>query len=239
MRFIDTSAIAVEKLKQAAKKLKQKAKITHAEALDRVARGAGYHHWGHVTQCAKESARRSGERSLVTDCSYIVELAKKRDPRIVLRRTQDYAPFALFSSEDGDAWLVSPSEELALCLCWRGESQEYEVREDNTEVMIGWDAFYAIKGAAFHVESRNETIGTRTILGYQAEELEAAFKDLIVPDANIRQIFMGEGTEELNDELINKLVSDGWSRENLEKAKSEGMLYSHARKSLIGQPIFG
>ncbi|MFC0128258.1 hypothetical protein ACFFKD_10630 [Ralstonia solanacearum] len=42
MRYIPTSAVVVEKLKQAAKQAKRKYKIPHSEALNRVARGEGY-----------------------------------------------------------------------------------------------------------------------------------------------------------------------------------------------------
>lgn len=53
MRHIATPAIAVEKLKQAAKKAKRKYKISHSDALDRVARGEGYAHWHHVILSAR------------------------------------------------------------------------------------------------------------------------------------------------------------------------------------------
>ena len=55
MRYIPTSAVVVEKLKQAAKQAKRKYKIPHSEALNRVARGEGYDHWHHVTLCAREN----------------------------------------------------------------------------------------------------------------------------------------------------------------------------------------
>ena len=62
---IITPSKSVELLKQQAKRLKAGAGVTHTEALERVAREAGYLHWKHVTLCAAvtsftEDAYRSG-----------------------------------------------------------------------------------------------------------------------------------------------------------------------------------
>lgn len=52
-------------------------------------------------------------------------------------------------------------------------------------------------------------------------------------DADIRQIFLGEGSEPLTDELIDELVSGGWEREGIEYARDNGGAYSRPRHSLI------
>ena len=49
---IITPSKTVEQLKQQARRLKASAALTHTEALERVARDAGYLHWKHVTLCA-------------------------------------------------------------------------------------------------------------------------------------------------------------------------------------------
>jgi hypothetical protein len=33
-------------------------------------------------------------------------------------------PFVLFSTRLGDAWLLNPYEQFAMCLVWRGEREE-------------------------------------------------------------------------------------------------------------------
>ena len=50
------SSADVEKLKQRARTLKKSESISHAEALDRIAKSAGFHHWHHVTEAAKAFA---------------------------------------------------------------------------------------------------------------------------------------------------------------------------------------
>jgi hypothetical protein len=97
MRLIPTTATAVEKLKQLAKKTKSKLRITHAEALDRVARGAGYNHWGHVTWCAAETQRHSDG---------------------VLRRTKELVASYLNAARWGYRELVSRFERLGNA--WNG-----------------------------------------------------------------------------------------------------------------------
>lgn len=47
------TAATVEKLKQKARKIKREAGIKHNEALDQVARQAGFNHWHHVSESAK------------------------------------------------------------------------------------------------------------------------------------------------------------------------------------------
>lgn len=56
MRFIITPAATVSKLKKAAKLASRNTGVVHAEALDMVARQAGYNHWKHVTECAEHTA---------------------------------------------------------------------------------------------------------------------------------------------------------------------------------------
>ena len=53
---IITPARAVEMLKQKARKLKKDSGLSHHDALDQVAKIAGFHHWHHVTEMAARTA---------------------------------------------------------------------------------------------------------------------------------------------------------------------------------------
>ena len=55
----------------------------------------------------------------------------------------------------------------------------------------------------------------------------------------LRQVFGGEGTEPLTDELIEKLVKKGWEREQLLYHRSNGGVYSIPRDSVLYPPEFG
>jgi hypothetical protein len=47
------------------------------------------------------------------------------------------------------------------------------------------------------------------------------------------QIFLGQGTEPLTDELIRELVAKGWQEQELRSMKETGAMYSRPRNSLI------
>lgn len=56
MRYIDTTAEAVSKLRSQARKIARAGKSSHTEALDLLARRHGYGSWKHVTRCLAASA---------------------------------------------------------------------------------------------------------------------------------------------------------------------------------------
>lgn len=179
MRFIPTSAIAVEKLKQQAKKSKTKLQLSHAESLDRVARGAGYNHWGHVTWCLKETERQANGPSLIKECAYIVDAALAGKGKLIITGPEilKKQPLILFSTDDGDAWLLEPNEGLAICLAWHGERQEPSIHDRGQQLEIEWEGEFSIDGDGFALNFEVPPIGNRVIFGYPISELrDAIFK---------------------------------------------------------------
>lgn len=234
MRFIPTSAIAVEKLKQQAKKTKSKLKIPHAQALDRVARGAGYNHWGHVVQCAAETERRADGPSLVKECDAIVAAAMAGAGKLVITGPEIVdVPLILFSTPDGDAWLLEPNEGKAVALCWRGERQNSRVTDDGEQVEIGWDGYFNLVGHAFSVDVDVSEIGRRDIHGYPLSELRDAMRKVESFERRVDEVFVNRETVPLTEELIAQLESDGWKRIDLEAARDAGAEYSPKRASLL------
>lgn len=79
MHYINTSSEDVSKLKKAAKLLvRVDSTLQHVQALDRVAKEAGYLHWKHVTTCAAQGPSASGGSSLAS-----LTASKCMDPRFV------------------------------------------------------------------------------------------------------------------------------------------------------------
>jgi hypothetical protein len=179
MRFIPASDIFVEKLKQAAKKTKRIQNIKLAEAQDRIARAHGFNHWGHVTWCQRMSAQRvaAGETvradlvaparvNFQKEVDYILGLAASgRSHAVALDQC------VLFSTEDGDAWVLDACDGVALCLSWRGERQDFLIEENAERFFVGYDTKFMLQSNAFSVRSDNPKIASRTILGYPAAEL--------------------------------------------------------------------
>lgn len=186
MRYIPTSDVFVEKLKQQARKLKRSSAIKQSDALDRVARTYGFNHWGHVTWCMKETASRQAQGcsvkadfidpaklSFTAEVDYIIECALKGSCTLVRLKT-----CILFSSEDGDAWLLDAEDHRALCLLWRGERQPAKIVEDAKTFYVEYDGVFEIVGMCFRVASDNRNIGQRTIMGYPLHDI-AEFVDTV------------------------------------------------------------
>ena len=55
MKFIPTTATAVEKLKRSAKNLRNETRTSLAVALESIAKSAGYDNWKHVTVCQEQT----------------------------------------------------------------------------------------------------------------------------------------------------------------------------------------
>jgi hypothetical protein len=53
---------------------------------------------------------------------------------------------------------------------------------------------------------------------------------------SISQIFGGEGTEPITEDLIAELVGKGWAEDDLRKGLSMGAMYSRPRNSLLMPP---
>lgn len=235
MRYIPTTAVAVEKLKQQAKKTKAKLKITHAEALDRIARGAGYNHWGHVTWCAKETERLAGGPTLQKECDAIVAAAMNGRGKLVITGPEilKKGPLILFSTEDGDAWLLDPEEELVMNLAWRGVRQEFDITDTGRVYRIGWHGQYRLDGVLFHVETMLDNIGQRAIGGYPMDQIRESIQKAESFTVKLNDLFLDRQGQELTDELIEQLAEQGWNRDDLLSGRDAGAVYSAKRGSLL------
>lgn len=179
MRYIPVTDVFVEKLKQQAKKLKRSKAIKQAEALDRVSRTYGFNHWGHVTWCLKEAASRQSQGcsvkadlidptklSFTSEVEYIIGCALKGSCNVVRLES-----CILFSTDDGDAWLLDADDHRALCLLWHGERQSAKIIEDEKTFYVEYDGVFDISSGGFQVSSENSKIGQRTIFGYPARAI--------------------------------------------------------------------
>lgn len=179
MRYVPVTDVFVEKLKQQAKKLKRSKAIKQTDALDRIAKTFGFNHWGHVNWCLKEAAARQlqgcstkadfidpATLSFTSEVEYIIGCALEGSSTMVRLKS-----CILFSTEDGDAWLLDADDNRALCLLWHGERQPAKIIEDEKTFYVEYDAVFDISGPAFRVSSDNPKIRQRTILGYPAQDL--------------------------------------------------------------------
>ncbi|MEQ6438229.1 hypothetical protein V8Z74_24935 [Comamonas sp. w2-DMI] len=173
MRFIPTFNPRVEQLKLEAKKLQRKRGGKHTELLDRVARGAGYDHWHHVIQCQRNTAAKHGGQVLLAECENIVRAEQAGEIRVVMTGPEvQVGPFILFSTGLGDAWLLSPEEDLSLCLMWRGQVNEPKITETHQVLEISWDATYELASPFMMLTPIDRRIAAQAVGGYPLEGVQ-------------------------------------------------------------------
>ena len=73
--------------------------------------------------------------NMTNEANYVIERAQESDTRVV-----SISPLVFFSTETGDAWVLDPSENLALCLARAGERQTFEIIETATQFAVNWQA---------------------------------------------------------------------------------------------------
>ena len=150
MRYIPTPDEVVGLLKKQAKKLQRSGVGKHSELLDRVAKQAGYDHWHHVTKCNENAKAIAQIRSIREKCEAIIAAELGGEAKVVMTRDGVACPpFVLFSTGLGDAWLLEPDEQFAMCLVWQGKRQEIGLRADPDRIEVEWDATYELLGEFF------------------------------------------------------------------------------------------
>ena len=105
--------------------------------------------------------------SVAREVGYIIGKAEAHDARVVR-----IGPLVLFSTHSGDAWVLDPSDGLALCVARDGEKQTYSILETKTNFEIGWNAKYQLDGNLFIVRTADGN--SRSIFGYPVSEIRNA-----------------------------------------------------------------
>jgi len=234
MRYIPTPDETVERLKKQAKKLQRSGAGKHSEMLNRVAKQAGYDHWHHVLKCNENAKAVSQMRSIRDECEGIIATELKGVAKAVMTRDGPACPpFVLFSSGIGDAWLLEPDEQLAMCLVWQGERQTIGVRDEPDRIEVEWDGAYELRGDFFTVESRHPVIGTRAIGGYPLEGVRKLLDKAQSSMAKMASVIGQIDAVEITPEVVAQMVKKGWTEEEVLKMKAEGYRYSPGRDSLL------
>jgi len=105
------------------------------------------------------------EINIQNEARYIIDRAKNREARIVR-----LSHLVFFSTATGDAWLLDPEDQFALCLVQDGKEQPCTITENPTRFAIECTADYRIEGDVFVVTDRSGRV--KTLLGYPTAEIE-------------------------------------------------------------------
>jgi hypothetical protein len=106
-----------------------------------------------------------------SEVEYIVRRAAERDARVVTLGT-----LVFFSTETGDAWMLDPSDNVALCLARDGDLQPVSITETADTFAIDWNTSYQIKGEQFITTDRASRV--RTIIGYPISDIAQAIRQV-------------------------------------------------------------
>ena len=108
--------------------------------------------------------------SFAGEAEYIISRAQQRDARVVR-----LGSIVLFSTETGDAWMLDPEDNLAMCLARDGAKQDYMLIETEDSFRIGWKEQYEIQDDMFTVALADGRV--HTIMGYPTEEIVRISRD--------------------------------------------------------------
>jgi len=102
---------------------------------------------------------------LADEVRYIQRRAALHDGRFI-----SVGPLVLFSTDSGDAWLLDPSEQLAVRLARDGDPETVQLEETDGNFTVTWTGHYRIGGAAL-IYSDGASGRVVTILGYPTDRL--------------------------------------------------------------------
>jgi hypothetical protein len=102
---------------------------------------------------------------LAKEIASIQRRAAEHDGRFVT-----IGPLVFFSTQTGDAWMLDPSERLAVQLAREGDPEPIDLQETEAHFTIGWKGHYAIDGHAF-VYTDRASGRVVAILGYPTTKI--------------------------------------------------------------------
>jgi hypothetical protein len=102
---------------------------------------------------------------LADEVRYIQRRAAEHDSRIV-----SIGQVVLFSSESGDAWMLDPSEQLAVRLASDGHPELIHIEDTETTFTVAWTGQYRIVGPSFLYTDGDSRRAT-TMFGYPTRKL--------------------------------------------------------------------
>lgn len=238
MRYLPTPDEVVERLKKQAKKLQRSGAGKHSDLLNRVAKQAGYDHWHHVVKCNENAKAVAQMRSIRDECEKIIAAELRGQAKAVM--TSDGVacpPFVLFASGLGDAWLLEPDENLAMCLVWQGKRQTIGLHDDPDRIAVEWDGAYELLGDFFNFESEHPDIGTRAMGGYPLADVRKLLDRAQSSMMKMASVIGQFDAIEITPEVVAHMVKKGVTEKEVLRLKAEGFRYSPGRDSLLGPTI--
>ena len=90
------------------------------------------------------------QKSVRGEADYIVRCAQARETHVV-----GYGALVLVSVANGDAWVLDPEDEFALCLARDGQRLPVTIMETDQQFGIDWPAKFRLEGCRCVVSERH------------------------------------------------------------------------------------
>ena len=238
MKMIPTTGADLEKIKARAKVLKRQRNIKHREALEVAAREAKYLHWHH----AQESRKASEVRALTGALDFIIESLVKDALRGETHYVFDHvpAPIVMLANGSMDSVALDPKSDQAALLTSGGA--ELPWKADATS--ISWSARYRLSESGLHVAPVG---GTEVLVPVDRKRLDEVVAEALLPAPDLhvhdmgepasqelfRQMFEGEGLEDITPDVVKELLADGWEQSAIDQGIAAGAMFSRPRMSLL------
>lgn len=124
--------------------------------------------WLSTRQQTVQVLRRS-ELNITREIEHIREHALRGEGRIVAVRA-----LVLFCAPSGDAWILDPEDDLALCLMEGGRRRDVRIEEDATQFVIEWGGHYDLSGGVFTTVDADGI--ARAWPGYPVDDIRKAIR---------------------------------------------------------------
>ena len=109
------------------------------------------------------------EISITREAEYVADRACRHDSGIVT-----LGPLIFFSTETGDAWMLDPEDQLAVCLVRDGSRLAVNIAETDERFAIEWTHAYQIDGDLMTFVDRGGS--AKRVCGYPTREIEQAVR---------------------------------------------------------------
>ena len=124
------------------------------------------------------------QASFTNEARSIQFAAQRGETRLV-----KLGPIVFFSSSGGDAWMLDPEDQSAVCLARDHVPRPIPIQETDSKLLIEWNADYSIQGETFTYTERNSP-SVRTVVGYPTAEIEQMVRDY--PASPLADLSAGE-----------------------------------------------
>lgn len=120
---------------------------------------------------SSESLRilKPNEININKEVRYLLSCAEKREGKLIV-----LGALILFSTEEGDAWMIDPEDKGANCLMEGFERKPVKAFDTENQYIVEWESLYKIDGDCFMVQGVDKKVSI--YFNFPVSEIQEATK---------------------------------------------------------------